>query len=107
MSEDVPRILCVDDTQEYCDTIADRLAKLPARVDVAYSGQDAVAKLNESSQHNDPYALVTLDMYMPKEANAIIDQRLGMRFLTELRGLIPQTTHIIVYTTPAPLRPAL
>jgi two-component system response regulator HydG len=54
------RILIVDDDRDHAESIADVLATRQCHVDLAFSGEDGVAKFSET-----PFEIVFMDVKLP------------------------------------------
>lgn len=101
-----PRILCVDDHVELCETLRSNLSLLPARVDVAFDGDTAVEAMLAARQTNDDYKLVILDMFVPRRPGdgQRVDKELAIKLLLEQQRtyeLLRPNTPVIVYTAHA------
>lgn len=96
-----PRILCVEDQPKQADTLRDLLGYLPARVEVALTGDAAVARLT-ADPGDDPYRLLVLDMWVPRgSSDGRHDAEAGLKLLLNLRRGFFQTdpaTPVVIYT---------
>lgn len=113
MTRNRPRVLCIEDHSAYLAVMTDCLERLPAEIDGARTGQEAVDRLIAARHANKPYDLVVIDMYVPKEFGDQIavdatgnpvqmdEQKFGLQMLMQWQAeykLIPAETPIIVYT---------
>lgn len=71
----MPRILLIDDDPEFCELLQTYLTSQGFDVDVVYSGNDALTRLNENANRPDA---VCLDLMMPAPN--------GLEVLTRLRN---------------------
>lgn len=73
------RALVVDDLEEVQHIAAYFLERAGARVELAYSGPEALAKVAQSEQQNAPFEVILMDMLMPgmrgDETVALLRQR--------------------------------
>lgn len=91
-----PKILCVEDLQPMRETLASVLAHLPARVDVAADGDEAIDLLARADR-NGHYSLIILDRHVPPAAGRPVDENFSTAAqsgIHTLFGLVP----IIIYT---------
>ncbi len=88
------RILCVEDTPDHIKAIREKLERIPARVDVAMTGDKAFDLLLEAER---PYDIVILDMRVPsgKDPNPKINWGLDV---LRYYNLLPAETRAIVFT---------
>lgn len=113
MSEGLPRILVIEDHKAYLETMVDVLRTLPAEVDKAENGREAVTLLAEAYRTSRLYDLVVVDMYVPREPGEQISldeagnpvpaqaQKFGIglsRDFGKRLQLLSPTTPMIVYT---------
>lgn len=95
------RILIVDDELDFCKALELVLVQLPARVESVHNGNDAVDRLLASVDQRDPFRLIVLDMWVPREAGGKIDEDFGLKIFIDLQEryqLIPYEVPIIVFT---------
>jgi CheY-like chemotaxis protein len=96
-----PRILVVEDEPKECEALVLLLERLPARVEFAQTGNDAVDRLLATDAGKDPYRLIILDMWVPRASGHAVDEELGMKIFIDLQydyDLIPYEVPIIVFT---------
>lgn len=113
MSEELRRILCIEDHSAHLATMIDWLQRLPAKVDGARNGREAVELLLAARRDDMPYDLVIIDNYVPREPDDQIsldadgnpvpgeDQKFGLQMLTDWKvryELLSRRTPTIVYT---------
>lgn len=94
-----PKVLYVEDRNDWILTVKPKLAKLPARVEIATDADEAIEAM--SSQHSDdPYALVIVDMELPSAEAGGLDKRRGLELLLQQAVflLLPYDVPIIVFT---------
>jgi DNA-binding NtrC family response regulator len=87
------RILIVDDEEEFCQTLAERLTLRHYHVTTSYTGQDAIEKITHFN-----YDIVILDVQMPG-----MD---GIDVLKEIKKLKP-LTEVIMLTGNATVESAI
>jgi len=96
-----PRILCVEDHPEQAALLRNLLRHLPARVEVAETGDAAVAALT-ADPGDDPYQLLVLDMWVPqKSPDDERDTEAGLKLLLNLqRGYFrtDPVTPVVIFT---------
>ncbi|MBN2418153.1 MAG: response regulator [Deltaproteobacteria bacterium] len=88
-----PRILVVDDEEEFAGALAERLTIREYDVATSFTGQDALAKINE---HN--YDIIILDVKMPGVS--------GIDVLKEIKSIKP-LTEVIMLTGNATVETAI
>jgi CheY-like chemotaxis protein len=95
-----PRVLVVDDDNKLAASLCRQLKRLPARPDVASTGDVAVDRLLDASE-NDPFKLIILDMWVPRSKHQAVDEGFGKYFLLDIQrafGLVSDDTPIVVFT---------
>ncbi len=96
-----PVILFVEDDVAYRDQVVKFLNNIPASVDVAGTGDEAVEILLSDEAQAKKYDLIILDMWVPRAKGDGVDRDFGKRFILDLQrdyGLGPESTPIIVHT---------
>ena len=88
-----PRILIVDDEEDFAGALAERLAIREYDVTTSFTGQDALAKIKE---HN--YDIIILDVKMPGTN--------GIDVLKEIKNIKP-LTEVIMLTGNATVETAI
>ena len=92
------QILCVEDTPEHAKTIQEKLEKLPARIAVARTGDEAFDLLLKASR---PYNIVILDMRVPPGIDSDPKLNWGLDVLIQQQkyyNLLPAETPVVVFT---------
>jgi CheY-like chemotaxis protein len=99
--KEIPRILCIDDDPNMIATLVDVLSLLPAQVDIATNGKDAVNVMVGASQKGPPIRLVVLDRWIPKSPGGVEDPSGGFDLLAAIPRryqLLDPRTPMIVFT---------
>lgn len=78
-----PKVLLVDDEEEFTSTLAERMERRGVNIDTAASGMDAIKKAGEKS-----YDAIVLDLKMPE-----MD---GIETLKQLRKINPDLQVILL-----------
>ncbi|HEX3147263.1 MAG TPA: response regulator [Gemmataceae bacterium] len=96
-TSNIPAILCVEDHDQVAGVLSSLLSNLPARVDVAANGDDAIRLILRKTDEKSAYDLIILDRRVPRSAGEPVDIDFASTAQSTIRslfGLIP----IIVFT---------
>lgn len=83
------------------ESVSELLERLPARVSIARSGNEAVDFLLSQERGKDPVDLIIVDMHLPKTPGGEIDRKLGIKLLIDMNrqyNLFPESAAVIVFT---------
>lgn len=86
----ISRILVVDDEAEICETVCLLMEDTGVRVDVAYSGEEAVRLRKDACKNAEDYQVILLDWKMP-----VMD---GVETARRLRTIASEQTPLLLLT---------
>ena len=96
---ELPRVMCLDDIPEVCETVRSHLVRLPARVDAFLDGESVIERILKPNYVDDPYKIMVLDLKVPRRVGQLWhkeDNTLGLRVLQGHR-LIAETK-VVIFT---------